>query len=460
MVNRMKVALAIGFVLVGSSAVFGLGKWSEAREKAAVSREKNDRLESAVDQMRRADGFIKAYASAQESDPKHEIVLYDQASAALENVISAMKEKGDGRLGSAQVSQMMSQLHALPEYSRMYKLLGHVSGAVWQLKSSDERLASFRAELEGLQKDIEKQSIMSVVCSQAFGQEEGKILMGCMDVGSARRVVLLVDSAVYANASYPLNGRFAVVSRGVRQYTMTNANAFNTWQSTEMVPTFEAINFDSADEGRKRAFEINNTITAEIQKTKDALVLLHNAMKAYAKQGVVAGGESGYVGYSSLLVDIRYSDATNVDFENMVYPASDGKISLKAGEFRDDEMATSYRFNGFKRFDANADGSEDYVVTLVANYGGMMPSDNFIHYLAVREGGRLRVIDLGYDEASISEAAIEGRSIVITPLVYGNNFSEVDGEDRDYRVHRASDDQSTVYTWKNFQIEKSPSKAI
>lgn len=378
----------------------------------------------------------------------------------MDDVVSAMKDLNEGKLSPVQISQMMEKAHALPEYTRIYRLLVGVSEAAWQAKNGDERLASFKREQQELLESMKLQSTMSAVCSQAFGQEDGKILMGCIDVGSARRVVLLVDSGVYASASYPLNGRFTVVSRGVKQYSMTNANAFNAWQSTEMVPTFEAISPDIAAESQRQLNEVKNKVIAESQKTIDALALLHDELKSYGKSRLPNDVDKKYDGYLSLVEDIKYGPNNSVDFGNMTFPRKDSaKVILKDGEFRDEESGTSYRLSESKKFDLNSDGLEDYVVTLVANYGGMMPSEDFLHYIAIREAGRMRMLDLAYIDASASEVEIEDGKVVVWPLSYGNDFSEVEGAGRDYRLHRLSRDKTTIYAWKNFQLEKSPSAA-
>lgn len=286
--QTLKAVAIVGAVLAGSSSIYALAKWEQGRAQEEVTQRRYTELEQVSAQLKSVDSNLRQYAAAPESDSAKEIALYGQAKSALDNVVVSLKVIHGSVLTPATVSESMAKVDALPAYSSVYGLLSKLGDAGWQASTGSERLDSLKAELKEAQESTSAASTMSAVCSQAFGQDEGKILLSCVDVGLARRVVLMVEPAVYANASYPVNGRFSVIPKGVRQFTVTNANGFNAWQSNEMVPTFEVVSPDVLAEQQRRIAEGRAKIDEEANLTDQAASRLHALLKAYGGAGAVS----------------------------------------------------------------------------------------------------------------------------------------------------------------------------
>lgn len=311
--NLAKAVVVAGAILAGSSALYGLAKWDEARAAQALADKRFQDLLQVVDGLKKVDASLRAFASepgsggfdnpvfldadltqtslspeVQKSRQK-EVKLYLSAKHALDSTIQSLKVmKGDGELNSVFVTESMTKAGALQEYSAVYKFLTGLGEAGWQAENGPIALANKSAKLAELKKRSPEFAIVDGVCSQAFGQEQGKILLSCMDMRLARPVVLMVDPGQYASSSYPLNGRFPVISRGVHQYSRTHANAFNTWQSTEMVPTFEVVGADVIDSAKHEIEVAKQALIDEHSRTNAAAQALHNALKVYGAGG--AGG--------------------------------------------------------------------------------------------------------------------------------------------------------------------------
>lgn len=484
--HNTKLALASVVVLIG--VVFGFQGLSSALEAKRLYAQNAQAIADAADRLKKVDAKLRAHAAGEEAARElnlsfldeiggvrqgggadgervaQELALFSEAKDALDLSISAMRGlRGEEGLTPEFVAQTMKDVRALEPYAAIYGLLKEIGDAGWQAQNGQKSLEEKRGALVKAMNAARAYSTVDAVCSQAFGQLDGFVQLHCMDMRLARPVVLMVEPAQYSSASLPFNGRLPVVDRGVQQYTLTHANAFNSWQSTEMIPTFEVVSDGVMGEHKKRVSDAENEFKEGLQRTKDAIAIMHREINRYRANGANASSAATakrYAGYSSILEAMQLKGGA-IDFENMVYPVDeDGPIRLRDGEYSPSEGGIKYRFSEFKKLDVNRDGQEDYVVSLVADYGGMSPMAYGIrHFLAAREDGKVRIVSLGYSEADISEVEIEGSSIVIWPQVVGSDIADKPLSEVDWEPRRLGRDKVTVYSWRDYQlIKESPSQ--
>lgn len=448
MVNGFLVKALTGLVLIGAVGggwyAISLAK-QEREERAYLLDAQKAAAESNVRAAFQGLADFRRSEGAYQSQPRR---LLMQIDGALTSVNIYQQSLSGVERSPAKEAEVLASLGVKDMVRELREVTEKAMPVLARASQADTGLKAAREELSSLEQHLGEHSQMSAVCSKAFDRAGDHIALDCVDVGRATRVVLLVHEKELARASYPFNGRFFVLSEGIKPMAMMNSNGMTTWGSTEMMPVFRVVDSVSVTKAQEHKRELLERLTLLQQVGSDVDAELRRILMGNAKPS--STDLKALFGDNEFLVQpLKFKSSGEIDFGNMAFPGiGDTDNVLKDGSLHS-PMSGEYTLDSVKQLDINDDGQSDYVVTLISSYyGGIGEITTYIHYLAIRQGDRIAVGDIGYNDASASEVDVAGSYFTVWPAKYGSGESLIRLEP----IHAAT------FTIKDGRIIRRPYK--
>lgn len=195
--------------------------------------------------------------------------------AAADQLASAMKyadwKSVRGSSASAVAQNSMDRIKAV---------LQPLSDEMKKLAELENKLNYSVATRDAAMSELNEVEKASLTCQRSFDRIDDKIALECVDMVGIRRAVLLVDEAVYAKNSYPVWSPIYVKNLGIRSYSMTYSNGFNTWAGQEQAVTFEHVPSTYVDDLRSDSEKSRKEIPASQEKLALWNVLADQAIRS------------------------------------------------------------------------------------------------------------------------------------------------------------------------------------
>lgn len=150
-----------------------------------------------------------------------------------------------------QLPRLLEQSGLAKQYSLLKKIDDLASKALQDAAIASQEVASIREEISAAQVSIPETVNVQMVCGRVFQQDGSTLSIECSNMLSAEKFILLADSDSYYKLNKPIYGTFTLIARSPTAVTVTNYNAFQTWNSNEVVRQYELPDLNSINEHRQ-----------------------------------------------------------------------------------------------------------------------------------------------------------------------------------------------------------------
>lgn len=444
--KEMLVKLLAGFVFLGVVGGGGYGIVRAKEDQEARAYQLDSQKTEAERNVKAAFQGLTDFRKSGGASTEQPRGLVLQIDGALTSVNIYLQSLSGGQRSSTKDADALASMGIKDVVQELRGVTTKAMPVLARASQADTGRKAAQEELSSLEQNLGEYSQMSAVCSKAFDRAGNYISLDCVDVGRATRVVLLVQEQELARASYPFNGRFFVVSEGIKPMAMMNSNGVTTWGSTEMMPVFRVIDSASVAKAQERKKELLESLASLQQVEADADAELRRLLAG--KEAANAENLKTFFGdYEFVLQPLKFKATGEVDFGNMAFPRiGDSDNVLKDGKLQSPQSGY-YTLESVKRLDINGDGQADYVVTLMSSfYGGMGDMITYSHYLAIRQGDRIAIGDIDYNDASASEVDVAAGSFTVWPARLGPGGALI----------RLEPKQAVTFTVKDGRVIRRP----